>query len=85
LDKSNVAEDDCTADTESDIQPSNGIEDPVCPEQWDVSTASNVPGLIQPTQKSNRQGEKEFLTVNAIETRMNQVLKKQKDRMHHLL
>jgi len=45
-------EEDCAADDESDIQQNNGIEDPECPEQQDVSAAPNVPRLVRPTWKS---------------------------------
>jgi len=41
-----------------------------------VSAAPNVPGLIRPTQKSQRQGEKVLMTVNAIETKRNKGVKK---------
>jgi hypothetical protein len=54
----------------------NSIENPEYLEQRDVSAAPNVPRLIQPTQKSNRQAEKVLMTVNAIETRRNKGVKK---------
>ena len=76
LDIPNDNEDDCTANFESDIEPGNSIEDPICPEQRDVSTESNVPGLIRPARKSKRQAEKMLLTVNAIESRRNLGVKK---------
>ena len=41
--------DDSAADFESDIEQHNGIKDPESQEQWDVSAAPNVPGLIRPT------------------------------------
>ena len=71
LDNPNESEDDCTADDESDIGPNNGIEDPECPEQQDVSAAPNVTGLVRPTQKSTRQAEKVLVTVNAVERQRN--------------
>jgi hypothetical protein len=77
LDNPNDTKDISTADDESDIEHGNGIEDPECPEQRDVSTAPNVPGLIQPTWKSHSQTEKGFLTVNAIETKRTKGVKKQ--------
>jgi len=43
LDNPNDTEHDCTADVESEIEEGNGIEDPECPEQWDVSAVPNVP------------------------------------------
>jgi len=76
LDNPNDSEDDCVADFESDLQQVNGIEDPECPEQWDVSAAPNVPGLIQPTWKSKRQAEMVLVTVNTMETRRNMGIKK---------
>jgi len=76
LDNPNDSEDDYVADIESDIEQDNSIEDPECPEQRDVSAASNVPGLIRPTRKSKRQAEHVLMTVNAIETRRNQGVKK---------
>jgi hypothetical protein len=76
LDNPNDTEDDCAADDESELEQDNGIEDPECPEQRDVSAAPNVPGLNRPTQKSKRLAEMVFVTVNAIETRMNNGLKK---------
>jgi len=69
LENPNDSEDDCAADDESDIGPNNGIEDPECPEQQDVSAGPNVPGLVWPTRKSKRQAEKVLVTVNAVETR----------------
>jgi len=76
LDNPNDREDDCAADDESDIGPNNGIEDPECPEQQDVSAAPNVPRLVRPTRKSKRQAEKVLVTVNAVETRRNKGGKK---------
>jgi len=76
LDNPNDSEDDCAADDESNIGPNNGIEDPECPEQQDVSAAPNVPGLVQPTRKSKIQAEKVLVTVNAVETRRNKGGKK---------
>jgi len=77
LDNPNDSEDDCTADDESDIGPNNGIEDPECPEQQDVSAAPNVPGSVRPTRKSKTQAEKVLVMVNAVETRRNKGGKKQ--------
>jgi len=81
LDNPNDSKDDCAADNESDIGPNNGIEDPECPEQQDVSAAPNVPGLVRPTRKSKRQAERVLVTVNAVETRRNKGGKKKYDRM----
>jgi hypothetical protein len=77
LDNPNDNEDDYAADDESDIETKNGVQDPVCPEQQDVGTAPNVPGLVWLTRKLNRQAEKMFMTVNALEMRRNKEGKKQ--------
>jgi hypothetical protein len=53
LDNPYDSEDDCAADDESDIGPSNRIEDPEYPEPQDVSAAYDVPGLVRLTQKSS--------------------------------
>jgi len=63
------------ADVESDTEQDNGIEDPKCPEQQDVSATPHVPTLFQPTRKSNRQAEMVLVTVNVIKTRRNQGVK----------
>jgi len=76
LDNPDDSEEDCAADDESDIEHNNGIEDPECPEQRDVSAAPNVPGLVRPTRKSKRQDEKVLVIVNAVETRRNKGRKK---------
>jgi len=52
LDNPDHSENDSAADDESDIGPNNGLEDPYCTEQQDVSAAPNVPGLVRPTRKS---------------------------------
>ena len=75
LDNSNDSEDDCAADVESDMDQDNSIEDPESPEQQDVRAAPNVPRLIRPTQKLQRQVEQVLVTVNAIETRPNKGVK----------
>jgi len=71
MDNPTDSEEDCAADDESNIEQNNGIEDPECPEQQDVSAAPNVPGLVRPTWKSMRQAEQLLVTVNAAETRRN--------------
>jgi len=75
LDNPNHSEDDCGADVESDMEQDNIIEHPHSPEQTDVSTTLNVPGLIRPTQKSKKQAGKRIMTVNAIGTRRNKGVK----------
>jgi len=75
FDNPNDTEDDCTADVKTDIEQINGIEEPECQEQRDVSTAPNVPGLIRPTSKSKWQAEEESVRVNVIEKRTNKGVK----------
>jgi len=75
LDNPNDGKDDCMADVESELEQDNSIGDPECPEQQDVSTAPNVSGLIQPTEKSKRQAANVLIMVNTIETRRNKGVK----------
>ena len=75
LDNPNDSEDDWAADVQSDIEQDNGIENPECPEQWHVSAARNVPGLIRPIRKSTRQADNVLVMVNAIKTRRNMGVK----------
>jgi len=72
LDNPDDSEDNCAADNESDIDQNNVFEDLDYPEQQDMSAAPDAPGLVQPTQKSKRQTEKLFVTVNEIDMRRNQ-------------
>jgi len=81
LDNPDDSVEDCAADDDSNIEHKNCIEDPECPEQQDVSATPYVPGLVQPTQKSKRQADKVFVTVNAAETRTNNGGKKKENRM----
>jgi hypothetical protein len=71
----NESQEDYVADFESDIEKEISIEDLECPEQWDVSAAPNVPGLIRPTRMSKRHTETMLKTVNATETIKNTGLK----------
>jgi len=52
------------------------MQDPCSLEQWYVCVLLDVPRFIRPTQKSKRQAEKVLMTVIAIETGVNQCLKK---------
>jgi hypothetical protein len=54
----------------------NGSEESETPELRNVSAAPNVPGLIRPILPSEKKGEKALLTVNMMETRRNQGIKK---------
>jgi len=76
FDQSLDSEEDCSADNESHIEQDNGIEDPECPEEQDVSAVPNVPGLVRLTQKSTSQAEWLLMTVNAAQTRKNKGGKK---------
>jgi len=76
LDNPNDSEDDCVADLESDMEEDNSIEDLECPEQVNMNAVPNVPELIRPTRRSNRQAGKVLMTVNAIEIRRNKRGKK---------
>jgi len=81
LHNANDCEADYAADNESDIEHNNGIEDPECSEQQDVSATPNVPRLVRPTRTSKRQAEKVLVTVNTVETQGNELRKKELDRM----
>jgi hypothetical protein len=76
LDNPNDSEEDCDADDDSDIEHNNCIDDLEYPEQQDLCAAPNVPRLVRPTQKSKRQAETVFVTVNAVEMRRNKGRKK---------
>jgi hypothetical protein len=76
LDNPNNSKEDCVAADVSDIEHNNGIEDPECPEQQDVSPAPNVPGFVWPPRKSRREAENVLVTFNAVETRRNKGGKK---------
>jgi len=76
LDNPKDSEADCAVDNESHIEYNNGIEDPECPAQQNVSAVPNVPGLVRPTRKSKRQAKKVLLTVNSVETQRNKRGKK---------
>jgi hypothetical protein len=65
------SEEHCATDNESDTEHNNGIKDPECPDQQEVNTASNLPRLVRPSRKSNRQAEMVLVTVNAVETQRN--------------
>jgi len=76
LDNPNDSENDCAADVESNMDRDNSIEDAESQEQRDLSAAPNVPRVIRPTRMSKRQAEEVLVTVNAIETRRNNGVKK---------
>ena len=76
LDNPNDTEDDCAADNNSNIVHNNFIEDPECPQQKDMSTVPNLPGLVRLIQKSKRQAENIVMTINVSETQRNKGRKK---------
>jgi len=63
------------------MEQDNSIKDPECPVHWDASPAPNVPRLIRSTRRPKWQGEMLLVTVDAIETRRNQGVKKIYGRM----
>jgi len=77
LDNSNDSKEDSAADDEPDSEHKNSIEDAECPEQQDVSAVLNDPRLVRPTQKSKKQVQKVFVTVNAVKRRRNKGVKKE--------
>ena len=76
LDNATNSYDDCSADFESDMKHGNVIEDPECPEQWDVSDVPNDPEMIRPMQVSSRQAENVSVMVNIFKTRRYKDVKK---------
>jgi len=76
LDNPNEREDECEADDESYMEPCCGIEASKTTDHCVVSAAPNVTGLIQPTLKSMKQGNKGLVTVSTMETRRNKGNKK---------
>jgi hypothetical protein len=76
LDNPNDSEDDWEADNESDTELDNGSEVSETLEVRNVSAAPNVPGLIWPIRQSKKKVERALVTVNIMETRRNQGIKK---------
>jgi len=74
-------EDNCTAGVESDLVRDNVIEDPESPERQDVSSATNIAGLIRPTRMSQRQAAMELVAVNTMGRSRNEGIKKKQDRI----
>jgi len=85
LDNPNDSEDDWQADNESDMELDNGSEQSETPELRNVSAAPNVPGLIRLILRSKKKVEKALLTVNIMETRRNNGIKKKLDRMRQCI
>jgi len=76
FDNSNHSKDDWEADNESDIELDHGTRDSEIQEQWDMSAAPNVTGLIWPIQRSKNNIEKVLMTVGTMETRRSKGIKK---------
>jgi len=72
----NDSEEDCKPDDQSDIEPGNCIKALESPDNWLVSAAPNVPGLIWPTRRSMKMAQKGLMTVSTMETRRNKGNKK---------
>jgi len=81
LDNPNYCGDDCAADEGYENERDNGIEDGEIPELRHVCAAPNIPWLIRPTQKSRIQAENVLVTVTTTETRRNEGMKKNSNRM----
>jgi hypothetical protein len=64
------------ADNEMDLELYNYIADTDSPVQWDVCTIQNIPPLIHPTLKSQKQAEMVSLMAIAAESRRNKGNKK---------
>jgi uncharacterized membrane protein YjjP (DUF1212 family) len=60
---------DWKAEDESNIELDNRTEDLNIPQEQDLSSISNVPGLSWPIRKSSTNADKVSMRFNAIETR----------------
>ena len=76
LDYLNVREDDWEADSESDLEQDNVIENPETPVHQHVSAAPHVPGLIRPSPRSKKTAAELIVMVSAIGTRRDKGNKK---------
>jgi len=77
LDNTNDSEDNCAVGNESHIEHNTGIEDQEYPQEQHVSAVTNVPRLVWLKRMSKRRAPMMLVTVNAIETRRNQGVKKE--------
>ena len=85
MDNANDSEDDWEADNESDIAQDNVSEDWETPEQRNVSAAPNVSGFIRPIRWSKKKAEIVLMTVNILETRRIEGIKKKSNRMRQCI
>jgi len=67
----NERKDDWEIAVEFDIGLDNGIENPECPEQWDLSAVPNFPELIKPIRRLMKTTGKGLLTFSAMASRRN--------------
>jgi len=76
LDNPNDSKDDWEADNESDVELENGSEVSESQEVRNVSVAPDDPVLIWVIRQSKKKVEQALVTVNIMETRSNQGIKK---------
>jgi hypothetical protein len=76
LDNPNNSGDDWEAGNESDMELHNGRVNSETVMLWNMSAALNVPALIRPIQGTKKKVKKLLLTVNIMETRRNEKIKK---------
>jgi len=81
LDNPDNSEGDWEADNESERELNHGDRDSETEEQWDVSPAPNVPGLIQLTRMSKNKAEMVLITVGTKTTWRSKGIKKKYGRM----
>jgi len=75
LDNPNDSDDDWEADNESQIELENTVEETETTEQWNVSSAPNLPRWIRPSRRSKKMVDKVSITVNTMETRRTKRIK----------
>jgi len=85
LDNLDHSKDDWEAHNESDLELDNASEDSETPEQQNFSTIEIVSGLIRPIQQTHKNVTKEFMTVNIMDMRRNNGIKKRSDRMRQCM
>ena len=76
MDNPNDSKDDWEADNESDVELENGSEVSESQEVRNVSVAPDDPVLIWVIRQSKKKVEQALVTVNIMETRSNQGIKK---------
>jgi len=76
LDNRNYCDDDWEADDESVIEVDKGIKDLETRKQQDVRATPNVSRLTRPPRRSKKLAEKVMNSINAMDTRRNNRIKK---------